>query len=329
VNSANERLEEEKRQILEEKNRFEEEIHRLKEEAELKNARIRKMESSFQKQEESIRLQQRILEERESQIEELQRNKERALKEIESLQRELESARKGKKEAEEVRDRLGEELEIEKKALLELQEKLEKTGRAEIGEKYEYKGKLIFEDKKWFDFFKRKCADLKIPSRHIMFCEDEKTCYISSHKILLFIGLRNDKYGNFFRKMTGFSDFSRNPEIGVIDLRSKSQWMRNQPYKEENYVTTEAAQKEFFDQLTPKPHPLTLSQEEPITDKILISAIYKDYSGAVIGERHNDIYSKKFIIDNIYMLKQKGVEVIYLEHLYYDVMQEDLDAYFS
>lgn len=133
ANSAKKRLEEEKRQILEEKNRFEEETHRLKEEVELKNARIRKMEFSFQKQEESIRLQQRTLEERKSQIEELQRNKERGLKEIESLQRELESARKEKKEAEEIRDRLGEELEIERKALLEVQEKLENAGRVEHG----------------------------------------------------------------------------------------------------------------------------------------------------------------------------------------------------
>jgi hypothetical protein len=48
-----------------------------------------------------------------------------------------------------------------------------------------------------------------------------------------------------------------------------------------------------------------------------------------IGELHHHQSSKKFLIDNMPTLKANGVEIIYLEHVFYDTQKELFEAYFS
>lgn len=55
----------------------------------------------------------------------------------------------------------------------------------------------------------------------------------------------------------------------------------------------------------------------------------KDHDGIVIGELHSDKTSKKFILDQMETFKKCGVETLFLEHLFYETIQEDLDAFFS
>lgn len=59
-----------------------------------------------------------------------------------------------------------------------------------------------------------------------------------------------------------------------------------------------------------------------------IEAAFRSTDGLVIGEAHHSIPSKQLLIDNMPLLKARGVETVYLEHLLHDLHQKDLDAYF-
>lgn len=49
----------------------------------------------------------------------------------------------------------------------------------------------------------------------------------------------------------------------------------------------------------------------------------------IVGEAHTDISPKKFLIENMKKFKQYGFEVLFLEHLFYDSDQKDLDSFFE
>ncbi|KTD82970.1 membrane-targeted effector domain-containing toxin [Legionella waltersii] len=61
---------------------------------------------------------------------------------------------------------------------------------------------------------------------------------------------------------------------------------------------------------------------------VLLSVVDKN-QGVIIGERHQDIAPKKLLCDNMAKLKQKGVKVLFLEHLFDETHRELLDAYFK
>ncbi len=49
-----------------------------------------------------------------------------------------------------------------------------------------------------------------------------------------------------------------------------------------------------------------------------------------IGERHSDLSSKRFLIENMVRFKEEGYEILFMEHLFYDsAMQDALDFYFA
>jgi len=63
-------------------------------------------------------------------------------------------------------------------------------------------------------------------------------------------------------------------------------------------------------------------------NEVLLNLV-DNHEGVCIGEEHSDIFPKQLIIDNLTQLKAKGVNKIYMEHLFFDSMQPLLDAYFN
>ncbi|HIE3609195.1 TPA: membrane-targeted effector domain-containing toxin, partial [Legionella anisa] len=49
----------------------------------------------------------------------------------------------------------------------------------------------------------------------------------------------------------------------------------------------------------------------------------------IVGECHSHISPKKFLIENMKKMKQNGYEVLFMEHLFYDTNQKDLDEFFK
>ncbi|WP_447652019.1 dermonecrotic toxin domain-containing protein [Pseudomonas abietaniphila] len=60
-----------------------------------------------------------------------------------------------------------------------------------------------------------------------------------------------------------------------------------------------------------------------------IERLYRHTDGMVIGEFHNSIGSKKFIMENLPLLAEQNVKTLYMEHLLVDLHQADLDRFFE
>ncbi|WP_448093916.1 membrane-targeted effector domain-containing toxin [Pseudomonas lini] len=58
----------------------------------------------------------------------------------------------------------------------------------------------------------------------------------------------------------------------------------------------------------------------------IIDGVFEDARGLVIGESHDAIGSKQFLIDNMERLAQKNVKTLYMEHLLTDFHQAALDS---
>lgn len=67
------------------------------------------------------------------------------------------------------------------------------------------------------------------------------------------------------------------------------------------------------------------------SEKSMLEEIYKKqgFSGLCIGELHDEINPKKFIIDHLKTLKDLGVTTLFLENLPYDTLQPLMDSYFE
>jgi hypothetical protein len=61
----------------------------------------------------------------------------------------------------------------------------------------------------------------------------------------------------------------------------------------------------------------------------LVESLLANHDGFCVGEVHSDRAPKKWIIDNMAVLKSNGVKTLFLEHLHYDTMQKDLNDYFN
>ena len=84
----------------------------------------------------------------------------------------------------------------------------------------------------------------------------------------------------------------------------------------------------FFSHFEPKSFEASIKpSDDPIE---LIQALLRDHPpGLLIGETHEHSMPKAVLINHMKILKQDGVEILFLEHLNYDVIQKDLDEYNS
>jgi hypothetical protein len=88
--------------------------------------------------------------------------------------------------------------------------------------------------------------------------------------------------------------------------------------------------KNFFKDNHPLPsRPLIPVLKQNAKSNEIIEEIYKRANGMIIGESHNSIASKKFLIDNMENYQKNGVETLYMEHLQSDIHQADLDKYYQ
>ncbi|MFK3773275.1 membrane-targeted effector domain-containing toxin [Pseudomonas sp. NPDC089406] len=75
------------------------------------------------------------------------------------------------------------------------------------------------------------------------------------------------------------------------------------------------------------PRPPIPEAVENMTAKALLAEIYKNTDGLVVGESHSAIGSKRFLIDNMPLLRKMKVRTLYLEHYQTDFQQPDLDTF--
>jgi len=68
-----------------------------------------------------------------------------------------------------------------------------------------------------------------------------------------------------------------------------------------------------------------ISSDQLSSGKLLAQKLLQDHEGFCIGEYHDKCEPKKYLIENMSKLKEAGVKTLYLEHLFYDSMQEVLD----
>lgn len=80
---------------------------------------------------------------------------------------------------------------------------------------------------------------------------------------------------------------------------------------------------------TVTPFHLNFSSDSSASEPELIHNLLKDHEGLIIGEGHSSLMSKKFFLENVEKFKQEGVATLFLEHIVYDTMQDELDAYFE
>lgn len=78
-------------------------------------------------------------------------------------------------------------------------------------------------------------------------------------------------------------------------------------------------------QLPTRPELPTLPREA--SAKQIIGSLYERSHGLVIGEGHSQLGSKRFLIDNMALLKKQKVSVLYMEHFMTDFQQADLDLF--
>ncbi|MNF39318.1 Dermonecrotic toxin [compost metagenome] len=75
--------------------------------------------------------------------------------------------------------------------------------------------------------------------------------------------------------------------------------------------------------------PVLPSLQPAVAAKDLFETLLTEYRGVVIGESHQAIASKQFLIANMKLLAKRGVRTLYMEHLLGDLHQADLDALFK
>lgn len=78
-------------------------------------------------------------------------------------------------------------------------------------------------------------------------------------------------------------------------------------------------------ELPPRPTMPTVAPGMSQSD--FLETLYKHTDGVVIGEAHSSIASKKLIIDNLPLLARQDVKTLYIEHLFSDLHQADLDCF--
>lgn len=106
--------------------------------------------------------------------------------------------------------------------------------------------------------------------------------------------------------------------------------------EEKSLYLTRKKSSELIDQATdffeksPHPEPVKCNLEQKdfplILDEIFKTKAFK---GLCIGEHENYIAPKKLLIENMQRLKDLGVTTLFLEHIKYDVHQQELDDWFE
>ncbi|HAT8180065.1 TPA: hypothetical protein JA361_11510 [Legionella pneumophila] len=91
--------------------------------------------------------------------------------------------------------------------------------------------------------------------------------------------------------------------------------------KREDYLEIQKFEekiKGFFSSVSPVMAKKTLERTQDLFEESFI-----------IGESHSHISPKRFLIENMKKMKECGYEILFIEHLFYDTDQKDLDKFFE
>jgi hypothetical protein len=130
-----------------------------------------------------------------------------------------------------------------------------------------------------------------------------------------------------------FKTFRKESEIPNEELRIKKLKSRpmsqlsSQEQKElsEFYLRETDERREERDKLFMPSIPIAIKD----TDKLVRSFRELLEGNLCIAESHAHISPKKFLIENMRLLKEKGYDVLFMEHLFYEEHQDLVDKYFS
>ncbi len=118
---------------------------------------------------------------------------------------------------------------------------------------------------------------------------------------------------NFRRLLSGEYYNPNSPLNPVLDSLDR---LRGQ-------VITDATQ--FIQQWRPGPRSPVPVPDAQVPPALAFRRLLADSRGVVIGESHQAVSSKKFLIDNMRALANDGVDTLYMEHLMSDLHQAELD----
>ena len=90
-------------------------------------------------------------------------------------------------------------------------------------------------------------------------------------------------------------------------------------------LATDASQ--FLETVQLPPRPALPELPRASSPKQIIRSLYERSPGLVIGEGHSQLGSKRFLIDNMVLLKKQQVSVLYMEHFMTDFQQAELDVF--
>ncbi|RON09396.1 hypothetical protein BK659_10725 [Pseudomonas brassicacearum] len=83
----------------------------------------------------------------------------------------------------------------------------------------------------------------------------------------------------------------------------------------------------FYSQPQLPPRPTIPSFIANAKFKDIIKTLFKRSQNLVIGESHNSVGSKQFLVENMSVLRKQKVKTLYMEHLLTDFHQADLDVF--
>ena len=73
-----------------------------------------------------------------------------------------------------------------------------------------------------------------------------------------------------------------------------------------------------------KTAPVRIDSKKQYTPDTILTELLKEHRGVIIGESHNQEAPKAALMDKMAELKKAGVEVLFIEHLTYDTMADQL-----
>ena len=189
-----------------------------------------------------------------------------------------------------------------------------------------YRGIMQFNKNEDHKSFYLLCKKLNISSRHIYFDSTNLSCYVSSFHILVVWAKKNKKFSSLIGKnYKHYVDFEAYHSIGGKNTCS---FQANSTYKRKDHeIEMNDAEKHNKLAINKLDFSDSISEKNPSTASELVSYMYSRANGVVVGEMHDEYLSKRFIIDNFINSESNKVDVIYLEHLIYEIFQQDLDEY--
>lgn len=176
-----------------------------------------------------------------------------------------------------------------------------------------------------YENFKKEWENLNLKDARAHFDDENRVVYIG-HSVMEFLAL-GKAYKNLHEYFFDASDeyaFYSKPEpilkfqkISGTDLSTETQELIRE------------GQIFFNDHVFSRGDYDMSSLKDNYTDVKAIEEMLRFSKGFIIGENHSEICSKKFLIYNMEALKKEGVTTFFLEHVFKETTQTDLDNCFN